>query len=117
MIHYAQSQVGQNPERVFQFIYKELDKVSKMGRLGKFDLLCNLSNLFISPILADKAYISDATGPLSGAILLLGENLSKPQLEAECLALAKHLTVSPQVIEDALCNWQKSPQEYKYFRG
>jgi len=88
-----------------------------MGRLGKFDLLCNLSNLLISPILPDKAYISDATGPLSGAKLVFGEDLSKSVLEAECASLAKHLSVSPQVIEDALCNWQKSVEKYIYFRG
>lgn len=116
LIEYAQKQVGQNPQNVFEFMYKDLDKVSKMGRLGKFDFLCNLSNLQISPILPDKAYISDATGPLSGAKMLFGE-LKKSDLEATCASLANHLTVSPQVIEDALCNWQKSPQKYIYFRG
>lgn len=117
MIASAQKDVGQNPQNVFKFMYKELDKVSKMGRLGKFDFLCNLSNLQISPILPDKAYISDATGPLSGAKMLFGGGLNKPELETACAALATQLSVSPQVIEDALCNWQKSTQEYIYFRG
>jgi hypothetical protein len=113
----VQKRVGQNPKEVFACLYRELDQVAKLGRLGKFDLLCNLSNLLIAPILPDKAYIAQSTGPKDGARLLLGSGLSVAQLETACAELAEHLDVSPQVIEDALCNWQKSPVEYIYFRG
>ena len=109
--------VGQNPKEVFAYLYKELDKVAKLGRLGKFDLLCNLSNLLIAPILPDKAYIALSTGPKAGAKLLFGNGHSLKQLETACVELAEHLDVSPQVIEDALCNWQKKPDKYVYFRG
>lgn len=117
MIRDVQQRVGQNPKDVFACLYKELDQVAKLGRLGKFDLLCNLSNLMIAPILPDSAYIKEATGPKAGARLLFGNALRLAQLEMACAELAEHLEVSPQVIEDALCNWQKSPTSYVYFRG
>lgn len=117
LINSAQKTVGQNPEEVFAFLYRDLEKVAKLGRLGKFDFLCNLTNLGISPIFPDKAYIAHSTGPKAGAKLLFGEGLSNSQLEDACVNLADHLRVSPQAVEDALCNWQKSPSNYIYFRG
>lgn len=117
LIREAQRRVGQNPKEVFAYLYKDLDKVAKLGRLGKFDLLCNLSNLLIAPILADRPYIAGSTGPADGAKLLFGNGLSIRGLDSACAELAEHLDVSPQVIEDALCNWQKSPEQYVYFRG
>ncbi len=117
LISHVQGCVGQNPKDVFAYLYKELDKVAKLGRLGKFDLLCNLSNLLIAPILPDIAYIAGSTGPVAGARLLFGNTKTLKQLESACAELAEHLDVSPQVIEDALCNWQKKPEKYVYFRG
>lgn len=117
LVQTAQASVGQNPQEVFAYLYKQLDNVAKMGRLGKFDLLCNLSNLQIAPIYPDKGYIAESTGPKSGARLLFGNDLSIPELEAVCVKLATHLDVSAQVIEDSLCNWQKSPETYIYFSG
>ncbi|WP_417468490.1 hypothetical protein [Maricaulis sp.] len=113
----AQQTVGQNPTDVYAYLYKDLDSVAKMGRLGKFDFLCNLSNLMIAPILPDRAYIQGSTGPSDGARLLFGNHLTLAYLDRACTALAEHLRVSPQVIEDSLCNWQKSPTVYNYFRG
>lgn len=117
MIASAQKFVGQNPQAVFAYLYKSLSKVAKLGRLGKFDLLCNWSNLMIAPIFPDKSYISGSTGPRAGAALLFGGNCTVSQLDTCCSALGHHLKVSPQVIEDSLCNWQKSPEKYAFFRG
>tara|TARA_R110002072_G_scaffold273000_2_gene433276 strand:- start:3119 stop:4045 length:927 start_codon:yes stop_codon:yes gene_type:complete len=117
MIQTAQASVGQNPQEVFAYLYKELDRVAKLGRLGKFDLLCNLSNLQIAPIFPDKGYIAHATGPKAGARLLFGNSLTTSQLENACVNLADFLNVSAQVVEDSLCNWQKSPEIYQYFSG
>lgn len=117
LISHVQGRVGQNPKDVFAYLYRELDKVAKLGRLGKFDLLCNLSNLLIAPILPDIAYIAGSTGPVAGARLLFGNTKTLKQLEIACAELAEHLDVSPQVIEDALCNWQKRPEKYVHFRG
>lgn len=117
LILHAQRNVGQNPADVYAFLYKELDAVAKFGRLGKFDFLCNLSNLLIAPIIPDKAYIAGSTGPKDGAKLLLGDQFNNTDLELSCASLSEHLNVSPQVVEDALCNWQKSPNSYMFFRG
>jgi len=117
MIAHIQGRVGQNPKDVFACVYRELNNVAKLGRLGKFDLLCNLSNLQIAPIIPDIAYIAQSTGPKDGAKLLFGNGLSISELETACAEFANFLNVSPQVIEDALCNWQKSPARYIYFRG
>lgn len=117
LISSAQQSVGQNPQAVFAHLYKELRKVAKLGRLGKFDLLCNLSNLRIAPIFPDKAYIIGSTGPKAGAKLLFGNNIASRKLDDACSELSSHLKVSPQAIEDSLCNWQKSPDKYIFFRG
>jgi hypothetical protein len=117
LIAAAQQQVGQNPREVFAYLYRELENVSKLGRLGKFDLLCNLSNLMIAPIFPDKAYIKESTGPKIGAKLFFGNGLTADALETACIGLSEYLNVSPQAVEDSLCNWQKSPEAYIYFRG
>ena len=117
LIQSAQATVGQNPQEVFAYLYRDLDRVAKLGRLGKFDLLCNLSNLQIAPIFPDKGYIAQATGPKAGARLLFGNGLTTSQLESACTDLASFLNLSAQVIEDSLCNWQKSPETYRYFSG
>lgn len=71
----------------------------------------------IAPIFPDKAYIAESTGPKMGARLLFGNGLTVGGLEAACSNLSDHLGVSPQAVEDSLCNWQKSPESYIYFRG
>lgn len=116
MIANAHATVGQNPQAVFEFLYGELDQVARFARLGKFDLLCNWSNLLIAPIFPDKAYIKGSTGPVQGARLLFG-NLSVADLEEKSAMLAEALEISPQAVEDALCNWQKAPSRYRYFKG
>ncbi|WP_246423669.1 hypothetical protein [Roseospira goensis] len=117
LIRQVHKTVGQNPKEVFSYLYKDLNKVSKLGRLGKFDLLCYLGSLSIAPIVPDKAYISESTGPKAGAKSLFGSQTNTNTLESACTRLADYLDVNPQVIEDALCNWQKSPDKYVYFRG
>lgn len=117
LIKTAQQAVGQNPKDVYAYLFRDMATVAKMGRLGKFDFLCNLSNLVIAPILPDRPYIAGSTGPADGAKLLFGADLSLRDLDTTCSALAEHLDVSPQVIEDALCNWQKDTGTYKFFRG
>ena len=38
-------------------------------------------------------------------------------LDQSLVDLANHLDVNMQDMEDAVCNWQKSPNVYKPFRG
>ncbi|NTF64919.1 alpha-glutamyl/putrescinyl thymine pyrophosphorylase clade 3 protein [Rhizobium rhizogenes] len=113
--------VGQNPTVVFDELYRSLNGVYGFGRLGKFDLLTMLGKLDLAPIEAGSAYIVGATGPLFGAKLLFYNSTtyaaSASQLSPRVDALDNYLQTGKQVIEDSLCNWQKSPDVYVYFRG
>jgi alpha-glutamyl/putrescinyl thymine pyrophosphorylase-like protein len=112
---------GQNPTEAFDVLYKSLGVASGFGRLGKFDFLTMLSKLHIAPIEAGSTYLVGATGPLAGARLLFFKDrdhaVSARALQARVDALDDYLKVGKQVIEDSLCNWQKRPDRYEYFRG
>ncbi|MGJ5019643.1 hypothetical protein [Bradyrhizobium oligotrophicum] len=121
LLHSTHKKHGQNPATTFDFLYKSLNVVSGFGRLGKFDLLTMLGKLHILPIEAGSTYLSGATGPLAGARLLFfndrDNSTTARQLQPRVDLLDKYLGVGKQVIEDSLCNWQKSPDVYEYFRG
>lgn len=121
LIRNTHERVGQNPEEVFDDLYRSLNTVYGFGRLGKFDFLTMLSKLELAPIEAGSAYIVGATGPLSGAKLLFYNSTTHPvsagQLSPYVDALDDYLQTGKQVIEDSLCNWQKSPDKYVYFKG
>ena len=64
-----------------------------------------------------------ATGPLRGARLLFGgdpnASLGATTLDQWLVELDAELDLyfGMQVLEDALCNWQKSPARFVSFRG
>ncbi|MEH6673467.1 MAG: hypothetical protein V7666_03595 [Sulfitobacter sp.] len=117
-IHVAR---GQNPEEAFDGLYRSFKKVHGFGRLGAFDFLTMIGKLEIAPISPGSVYLNGATGPLSGAkLLFFGNtacNLSVSELEKKVDKMDSYLSVGKQVIEDSLCNWQKSPNLYVHFRG
>ena len=122
MIRDIHRQVGQNPREVFDQLYKNMNKVTRFGRLAKFDYLTMLGKLGIFPIEPGSAYLKDnATGPIRGARLLFGGDvnaqISPKNLEERLKKIDDHLHVGMQVLEDSLCNWQKSPEVYTLFRG
>ncbi|MDQ2065226.1 hypothetical protein Q9295_02475 [Xinfangfangia sp. CPCC 101601] len=122
LINHILTQVGQNPERVFDELYNQMSsRVTRFGRLGAFDHICMLGKLNLAPASPGSTYIKDATGPRRGANLLISNNANFPnpvnQIEATLSALSAHLGIGMQEIEDSLCNWQKSPQEYVHFKG
>ena len=111
---------GQNPRDTFRHMYKELDAVTSFGRLAKFDYLTMLGKLGLAPIEPDSAYMNGATGPFEGSKLLFGTpNATRNQLDSWLVDLDGVLALSfgMQVLEDALCNWQKSPAIFVQFRG
>lgn len=117
----ALTQSGDNPRAAFGMLYRSMGAVKRFGRTGKFDYLTMIAKVGISPIVADSTYMAEATGPLKGARLLFGgattSNLSAGVLEQKIQHLDSFLAVGMQVIEDALCNWQKSPGRFLRFRG
>ena len=122
MVRAIHAEIGQNPVEVFDYLYRSMDAVMRFGRLGRFDFLTMLGKLGIAPVQPGSAYLwHDASGPLAGAkLLLLGDADAKVparQLDAQLEDLDKHLKVGMQTLEDALCNWQKSPEKFISFRG
>lgn len=118
MIQAMHQQVGQNPHDVFGLLFDGMDAVTRFGRLAKFDHLAMLGKLGISPIAPGSPYMKGATGPLAGARLLFGRpNLSAGQANDWVIALGHHLNVGMQEMEDAICNWQKSPAKHVLFVG
>lgn len=113
-------QGGNDPHAIFDTFYRHLN-VSSFGRLGKFDYLSMLRRYSVVPIQAGKAYLSGATGPLNGARLLFDGKVAgrttKLTLQTYLDALDLDLDVGMEVLEDALCNWQKSPQKFVHFIG
>ncbi|MCG8911429.1 hypothetical protein [Pseudomonas sp. DP-17] len=110
-----------NPRRAFRSLYKSMNAVYRFGRIGKFDYLTMIGKIGATPIEADSTYMVGATGPYDGAVLLFtGQaaiDIPRRTLDNWIIELDEHVNVGMQVLEDALCNWQKSPSTYKQFRG
>lgn len=106
-----------DPRAAFGYLYKSLLRVDRFGRVATFDSLCMVGKLGFSQIEPDTPHLGGATGPLRGARLLVGADMSPSQLDQILLDLGAKLGVGMQVIEDSLCNWQKSPNRFRPFRG
>jgi hypothetical protein len=103
---------NKSPERGFEQAYLKLD-VNRFGRTAKFDFLCLLGSLKILDVSPPHCYLATATGPKSGALLMVTGKKSgrvTAEVEATIRELQKHLGVPVEVMEDALCGWQKRPK-------
>ena len=105
----------------FAALYDSLQTVMRFGRVARFDYLSTLGKLGLADITPDLAYLSSSSGPVQGARIVYGhltaDELRPRQLELRLRALRAALDVPYDVLEDALCNWQKSPTSYVPFRG
>jgi hypothetical protein len=121
MVRQLHQAVGQDPKVVFQALYRSMSSVQRFGRLGKFDFLTMLGKLGIAPIEPGSAFLPGATGPLRGVRLLFGGRIDAPlsakTLDAKLIEFGQKTGLGMQVLEDSLCNWQKSPDVYRPFRG
>lgn len=106
-----------NSELSFAWLYGEMKKVSRFGRMAKFDFLCMLDKLNLAPISPGSMFVSESTGPLRGSRVLFGSEKSASDIEDSVRILDKEMLVGMQVFEDAICNWQKSTHVFKAFRG
>lgn len=100
----------------FHLLFESMNAVASFGRTARFDYLTTIGKLSIAPLEPGSLYLSGATGPLSGARLLFGAK-SVEKLDECAVRLAHDLVVPMHVLEDALCNWQKSPAKIVRFRG
>jgi hypothetical protein len=112
---------GQDPTVVFDELYRSMSNVYGFGRLGKFDFLTMIGKLQLAPVKPGSSYMQGATGPLAGAKLLFhgdtSAKVSAAVLGKRVDEIDDYLKIGKQVLEDSLCNWQKHPDRFVYFRG
>lgn len=118
----AVNEAGDDPRQSFARLYDSMSSVASFGRTARFDYLTMIAKLGLAPIVADRPYLQGATGPLRGAkLLFLGDptsnRLSTNELESRVIGLGQSLNVGMQEMEDSLCNWQKSPGQFRPYRG
>jgi Alpha-glutamyl/putrescinyl thymine pyrophosphorylase clade 3 len=117
LIGYALDFTNNDPKTAFDFLYKSMSIVYRFGRTACFDYLTMLGKLGLAPIEPPKAYIAGATGPKVGGRELFGDpDLNSKELEERFAQLNNSLQYGMQVLEDAICNWQKSPGNYEKFK-
>lgn len=122
LFEHAAAEAGHDRRRAFDWLYRSMRSLSSFGRTGRFDYLTMLAKLGLADIEPGSTYMTGATGPLAGAKLLFGraaDNASPREIDGWLVDLeaALGLSMGMQVLEDALCNWQKSPTRYEPFRG
>ena len=106
-------------KRTFRYLYYSMNSVMSFGRMAKFDFLTMVGKLGLIDIEPDSTYMTGATGPVIGARLLFGRNVNNNTFEEWFAELEEHLGLEfgMQVLEDAVCNWQKNPALYIHFGG
>lgn len=96
-----------SPGERFEVLYERLRPVERLGRTGRFDFLSLLIDLGMIDAEPDRCYLKGATGPLTGARRVWGDRPTK-ELDDLAADLSRQLGLSPRILEDALCMWQKN---------
>lgn len=122
LFEHAAAEADHDPRQTFDWLYRSMSAVASFGRTARFDYLTMLAKLGLANIEPGSTYMTGATGPLAGAKLLFGkpaESAPPRKIDGWLVELeaALQLRMGMQVLEDALCNWQKSPTCYVPFRG
>jgi hypothetical protein len=121
LVQQAIQRAGGDPRKTFDDLYQSLRAVVSFGRTARFDYLTMLGKTGLASIEPGSTYMGGATGPLKGARLLFGggqaAQLRSADLDSWLVELNTQLGVGMQVLEDALCNWQKSPSQFRPFRS
>jgi hypothetical protein len=115
----ALESTGNDSRKAFDVLYNAMN-VFRFGRTARFDYLTMVGKTRLAPIEPGSPYIQASTGPIKGARLLFGSASATPtHLNTLVAQLESYLKVpfGMQVLEDALCNWQKSPDAFEAFRG
>lgn len=119
LIEDARQRAKGDPRIMFDVLFHSMDSVASFGRTAKFDYLTMIGKVGLAYIEPGSTYMDGATGPYRGAMMLFGERrmITRRQLDDELVKLGDYLGIGMQVVEDALCNWQKSPDVLAAFRG
>lgn len=116
--------ITHTPELLFELLYSNMRSVISFGRTAKFDYLTMLKKTNLLDVEPSHLFLHNSTGPIKGCWLLFNNNIGSGDsiklLNEKLSSLATILPINylrMQVLEDALCNWQKSPNSYRYFGG
>jgi hypothetical protein len=117
----ARRSAGDDASAAYDTLFKSMTSVRRFGRTARFDYLSMAGKLGLADIKPGRAYLLGSTGPVRGAKLLFdppaGASSSAQVLDDRLIRLNEYLGVGFDVLEDALCNWQKSPGIFRPFRG
>lgn len=127
--NYFLDQIGQfnfSESTNFDIAYNRAQKIPLFGRMASFDYICSLCKCNLQVDQPTSMYLKYSTGPQSGFKYLLKlYGLESPDKEVviqtgdEILEWFRENTeiyLVAQVLEDAICNWQKEPQaQIRYF--
>ncbi len=119
LVRKAVYECANDRRKTFDWLYRSMDSVARFGRTARFDYLTMLGKTCLAPIEPGSTYMTGATGPFSGGCLLFGtpNSIGRVEMDERLVRLGDHLGIGMQVIEDSLCNWQKSPGTFVRFRG
>lgn len=111
--------------RTFDEVYKLSHNIPNFGRMAAFDFTASLAKCELNVMEPKSLYLHGSSGPIDGLNKLLkisnnntiinnyefGDDLLKWFVENS------EIKFIAQVLEDAICNWQKSPLTYKKYFG
>lgn len=110
----------------FDSMYKLAQKIPNFGRLAAFDFSSSLVKCGFNIEEPQSMYGEHSTGPLNAIDLLLKSTNNTSSSETKlklCSDLMKwfqensDIFMIGQVLEDAICNWQKNTTKYIQYRG
>ncbi len=113
-------------EMEFHEMYLLSQKIPNFGRLGGFDFTSSLAKCRFNIKEPKSMYADHSTGPLQALELLLkltnnnSSLASQKQLSSDLMEwFLKHskIFMTGQVLEDAICNWQKDTRKYIRYTG
>ncbi|GAE63565.1 hypothetical protein H3Z85_07945 [Chryseobacterium indologenes] len=104
----------------FDYLYKYFNSIRGFGRLAVFDFLCMVGKVGILEIEPNNPYLGNG-GPIAGTKLLFDSPAKTRELNDFLKDIGNaafdDYPFIMQILEDCVCNWQKSPMMYKLFRG
>jgi hypothetical protein len=104
---------ARTPEEAFDILYYRVMKplppalkIYDFGRLAALDMLILLGEVQVLPIRPGSVYLKGSTGPRKGAEKLWGKR-PEAELARKADKLAETVPLPFDIVEDALCMWQK----------
>lgn len=115
-----------NDQIEFHEMYKRANQIPNFGRLASFDFSSSLVKCGFSIQEPQSMYARNSTGPLQALGFLLRLTDSDTAIQAqknlsddlvEWFNQNSNIFMVGQVLEDAICNWQKNPKKYIHYTG